>query len=101
MSAVRSASTRRPSRDKSQHRRQVRAPDRPTRLESRRIRDRPARRSAASRIGAGSGARGRDTGNRLPRRIELVQSTVLVALAVLAITLVLPALLGLAAAPSR
>jgi hypothetical protein len=77
------------------------AHDRPTRLESRRIRDRPTRRSTAARIGAGSRTRVRETGNRLPRRIELVEATVLVALAVLAITLVLPALLGLAAAPSR
>jgi preprotein translocase subunit SecE len=37
----------------------------------------------------------------LPRRVELVQSTLLIAVAVIAITLVLPALLGLAAAPSR
>lgn len=101
MSAVRSAGTRRPPRVKTHHRRQVMAHDRPTRLESRRIRDRPARRSTAARIGTGSRTRVRETGDRLPHRIELIQSMVLVVLAVLAITLVLPALLGLAAAPSR
>jgi hypothetical protein len=40
-------------------------------------------------------------GHRLPLGIELVRATILVALAVLAITLILPALLELAAAPFR
>jgi hypothetical protein len=64
-----------------------------------RIPDRPPPRIVTTRIGASSMVRVGDPRSLLPVRIELVRATLLIALAVLAITVVLPMLLLLAAAP--
>ena len=101
MPLVSSSGTRRPSRVKTQRRRSVVPPARPTWLNPRATRDRRARRLAAAGIGVRSRVRIRDTGHQLSLEIELVRATLLVALTVLSITLVLPALLQLAAAAFR
>lgn len=77
---------------------------RPPRVTTRRPRlagDRRVRRSSAARVGARSRGYVRDARRRSPVGIELFRATLLVALAVLAITVVLPGLLELAASPLR
>lgn len=101
MPLISSAGTRRPSRIKTQRRRPVVPRARLTWLNPRATRHRRARRHMAARIGVRSLMRIRDSGHQLPLEIELVRAILLIALAVLSITLVLPALLELAAAPFR
>lgn len=100
MPLVSSAGTRRPTRVKTQRRRPVVPRARRTWLNPRATRDRRARRLTGARIGVRSRVRIRDTGHQLPLD-DLLRATLLVALAVLSIALVLPALLELAAAPFR
>jgi hypothetical protein len=99
LSLVRSAGARRPPRVKIRSRRSTAPPARLTWPSPASKVDRAHGRPAA-RIGARSRTRIRDTGDRYPLVIELVRATVLVSLAVLAITVVFPALLELAAATS-
>jgi hypothetical protein len=99
LSLASSAGARRPPRVKTRSRRSTVRPA-PLRWTSPASKvDRAAGRPAAQ-IGARSRIRIRDTDDRYPLVIELVRATVLVCLAVLAITVVFPALLELAAATS-
>lgn len=101
MPPVSSAGTRRPPRVKTHRPRPAVPRARLTWLNARATRDRRVRRLSAARIGARSRVRIRGMDHRLPLGIELFRATMFVALAVLAITLILPALLELAAAPFR
>ena len=74
---------------------------RPTRVRSRASARRPPSRSTGARIALPSQRSLPRPGNVWPIKLELVRATLLVALAVLFITLVLPAMLELAAAPFR
>ena len=101
MPLVSSSGMRRPSHVKTHGRRPVVPRARPTWLNPRAARDRRPRRLTAAGMGVRSRVRIRDTGHQWPLEIELVRATLLVALAVLSITLVLPALLELATAAFR
>ena len=97
MSLASSAGARRPPRVKIRSRRSTAPPARLGWPSPANKVDRAHGRPAAQ-IGARSHIRTRDTGDRYPFVVELVRATVLVGLAVLAITVVFPALLALAAA---
>lgn len=101
MPLVNFADTRSAPRVKTHRWRPVVPRARPTLLRSRATRDRRERRLTAAGIEVRSRVRIRATGHQLPFELELVRTTLLVALAVLAIALVLPALLEFAAAAFR
>ena len=98
MPPVNTARAHRLPRAKSNRQRPPVHRDRLVWLNARPTKDRRVRRLSAARIGARPRVRVQAIGPQLPLAIELVRAAVLVALAVFAITVVLPALLALATA---
>jgi hypothetical protein len=98
MSLVRAAGARRPPRARIRHQRPVVRPARLTWLNARATRNRRARRLSAVSIRVRTRSRAHDLGSWSPFGRELVRVSILLALAVLAVIVVLPALLESAAA---
>jgi hypothetical protein len=99
LSLVNAEGAHRPPRVGIRRRRPAVPPARLTWLNARAVRNRRARRLSAVSVRVRTSSRTRDTGHRLPLGIELVRVFVLLALTVFGVTVALPALLELAAAP--
>jgi hypothetical protein len=99
MSLVNFAVARRPPRVKVHPRRPAVPPARLAWPNTRRTSDRRARRLSTVRVRVRSNSRIRDMSPRLPLGIELVRAVLLLAVAVLAVVVALPALLDFAATP--
>lgn len=100
-SGVRPVGARRPSRVKVQPRRPAVPAARLAALNTRPKRVQRARRLSAVRIQDRSRLRFPDTGHWLPLGIEVLRAVLLLAAAILAVFVALPALLEFAAAPFR
>jgi hypothetical protein len=99
LSLLNAAGARRPPRVRIRRRRPAVPPARLTRLNAKSMRTLRARRLSAVSIGVRSRPRMRDMSHSLPLGLELVRVLILLALAVFAVIVALPALLEFASVP--